>query len=86
MYVIVVYDVTAEKTDEPRTFLRKHLHHVQNSVFEGEITKANLVEIKKELEEMAATGDSIFIYETWGEQYIERTIIGDDPLEDNQFI
>lgn len=86
MYVIVVYDVYADRTHIPRKFLRKYLNHVQNSVFEGHVTESNLSEIKEFIKENIKDEESVFIYELWGEQYVERTIIGDDPMEEDRLI
>lgn len=86
MYVIVVYDVDADRTHIPRKFLRKYLNHVQNSVFEGQVTESNLSEIKEFVKENIKEEESIFIYELWGEQYVERTIIGDDPMDEDRLI
>jgi len=38
MYVIIVYDVEVERVARVCQYLRRHLHWVQNSAFEGEIT------------------------------------------------
>jgi len=86
MYVIVVYDVQAGRTDKPRKLLRKHLTHVQNSVFEGEITEGNLEKLKKDLENIQKSNESIFVYELWGDNYVDRTILGEDPMDENRLI
>lgn len=86
MYVIVVYDVDAERTHIPRKFLRKYLTHVQNSVFEGEITEGQAEEIKQHLSTRIRDDESVYIYTLWSEKYVERTIIGEDPMDDNQII
>ena len=50
MYVIIVYDVNVERVSKVCNFLRQYLNWIQNSVFEGEITKAELLKIKKWIE------------------------------------
>ncbi|WP_314794473.1 CRISPR-associated endonuclease Cas2, partial [Eggerthia catenaformis] len=47
MYAILVYDIAKEDMGRKRwnnvfKLCKQYLVHVQNSVFEGEITKANL--------------------------------------------
>lgn len=86
MYVIVVYDVDADRTHIPRKYLRKYLEHVQNSVFEGEITKGQVSEIKEFLDDKINDGESVFIYHMWSDTYVNREIIGDDPMEDNRIM
>ena len=58
MYVILVYDI---KTDDGgqrvlnRTFkiCKKYLCHIQNSVFEGELSEAQIVKLNYELKKVA---------------------------------
>ena len=42
MYVIAVYDVSAERTVKMLKLCRKYLHWIQNSVFEGELSELQL--------------------------------------------
>ncbi|WP_297065640.1 CRISPR-associated endonuclease Cas2 [Thermococcus sp.] len=63
MFVIVVYDVDVKRVSRVHRFLRTHLHWRQNSVFEGEVTRAQLYEIKRTLEDLVEEGDSVLIYE-----------------------
>jgi len=42
MYVVVVYDTAAERNPKILRTCRKYLHHVQRSVFEGQLTEARL--------------------------------------------
>ncbi|AEK72017.1 CRISPR-associated protein Cas2 [Thermococcus sp. 4557] len=63
MYVIIVYDVDVRRVGKVHRFLRTHLHWRQNSVFEGEVGKAQLYEIKRTLESMIEGDDSVLIYE-----------------------
>jgi len=78
MFVIVVYDVEVEKNREVLTFLRTRMNWVQNSVFEGELTEAQLREVKERLKSVASgeSGDSIVVYELGSEKYVEKTVIG----------
>ncbi|QZA88395.1 CRISPR-associated endonuclease Cas2 [Salinarchaeum sp. IM2453] len=86
VYVIAVYDVEADRTRLFLKFLRKYLTHVQNSVFEGEITKGDFEKVKQELESMLEPGESIIIYQMSSEKYVSRTVYGEDPAEDSQFL
>ena len=47
MYVVVVYDVGEKRVQKVLKFLRKYLTWIQNSVFEGNVTDAELFKIKK---------------------------------------
>jgi len=41
MFVLVTYDVPAERTHIYRKLLRKRLEHLQQSVFYGDITEGS---------------------------------------------
>lgn len=86
VYVVIVYDVEADRTRLFLKFLRQYLTHVQNSVFEGEITEGDLEEIKQRLESMLESGESTIVYRMSSEKYVSRTVYGEDPTEDQQFL
>ncbi len=63
MYVILVYDIEQKRVGKACKFLRKHLVWVQNSVFEGELTAAQLKEVKMGLKKIIKQDkDSVIIY------------------------
>ena len=76
MYVIIVYDVSVERINRIRKFLKQYLIWRQNSVFEGEITDSQLDEIKNSLSKMIGLGDSIIIYYSKHLKEIKSEIIG----------
>ncbi|BBL45733.1 CRISPR-associated endoribonuclease Cas2 [Nanobdella aerobiophila] len=75
VYVIIVYDINIERQNKVREFLKMHLNHVQNSVFEGEILESSLFFIKKRLEKIInKEEDSVLIYVLPGRGYIKERI------------
>lgn len=55
MYVVLVYDVSKDENGQKRwshifKICKKYLSHIQNSVFEGEISVVQLTKMKQELE------------------------------------
>lgn len=50
MFVVVVYDVRADRIDRVRRVLSKYLLWTQNSVFEGEIDRHSFAELVELLE------------------------------------
>ena len=77
MYVIIVYDVEVERVDKVRKFLRMYLHWRQNSVFEGEVSDAQLAKIRVGLKEIAdEEADSVIIYKMKSKRYFETELIG----------
>ncbi|MCS7123086.1 MAG: CRISPR-associated endonuclease Cas2 [Candidatus Aenigmarchaeota archaeon] len=77
MYLIIAYDVNVARVNKVKKFLRKYLHWVQNSVFEGEATQATLEEIKIGLKEIIDEGeDMVVIYKFRSVEAFKKEIIG----------
>ncbi|MDD3160144.1 MAG: CRISPR-associated endonuclease Cas2 [Candidatus ainarchaeum sp.] len=77
MYLILVYDINVERTTKILKLCRKYLNHIQNSVFEGEITESNFSEFKLKINEIIdKTQDSIIIFRLWDNKYYKKEIIG----------
>ncbi len=77
MYVIIVYDIKVERVNKVKGFLRKHLYWIQNSVFEGEVTKSELEEIKTGLLDIINKNeDSVIIYRFRTEDAFHRKVLG----------
>jgi len=83
MYVVIVYDVAVERVNRVKKFLRQHLHWVQNSVFEGEVTRAEFERIKVTLREtIDEDEDSIVIYKLRSMPKREVMGVEKNPMED----
>ncbi len=79
MYIILVYDVDQERVAKVCKFLRRYLHWVQNSVFEGELTDAKLQRVKSGLKKLIdAETDSIYLYKVRDEKWIDKEILGQE--------
>ena len=77
MYVIIVYDIKVERVNKVKGFLRKHLYWIQNSVFEGEVTKSELEEIKTGLLDIIDKNkDSVIIYRFRTADAFNRKVLG----------
>jgi len=56
---------------------RKYLNWIQNSVFEGEITDVKLKELKSKASGiMDIESDSLIIFKTRQEKWLEKEIVG----------
>ncbi|BAD84634.1 hypothetical protein, conserved, DUF196 family [Thermococcus kodakarensis KOD1] len=83
MYIIVVYDVSVERVNRVKKFLRQHLHWVQNSVFEGEVTLAEFERIKAGIGELIdGDEDSVVIYKLRSMPKREVMGVEKNPIED----
>ncbi len=78
MFVIVVYDIEGKRVTKIHKYLKKRLHWVQNSVFEGEIKESQYVIMKNDLKKFIKKNkkDMIVIYKFLTKQYFERTLLG----------
>lgn len=63
MYIIIAYDVSIERVNKVKSFLRTQLTWVQNSLFEGEITEAKSFEVIQKLNQIIDPSyDTLTIY------------------------
>ncbi|MFI7273198.1 CRISPR-associated endonuclease Cas2 [Streptomyces sp. NPDC049879] len=63
MHVIVVYDTAAKRNPKILRTCRKYLHRVQRSVFEGQLTEAQLRRFKSAVAEVLDLGyDNVLVY------------------------
>ena len=77
MFVILVYDFGEKRVAKALKIARKYLHWVQNSVLEGEISKANFVKLKTELKMMMdPKEDSVIFYTFRTTKYTSREEMG----------
>lgn len=86
MYVVLVYDMEADRTQKMLRLCRRYLTHVQNSVLEGEITEGDLVELQERIDDMLHVGESVVIYELSSDAVLDRTVYGEDPKDEDRFL
>lgn len=76
MFVIIVYDVKTKKNPKILKLLRKYCFHVQESVFEGELTVKQLNDFKLETKNIGLDNeDSIIIYSFASRKNIKKESI-----------
>lgn len=76
MYVVIVYDIGVERINKVHKYLRTVLFWVQNSVFEGELSKSELKKVKMDLDELIEKDiDSIIIFQ-FPEKFLKKEILG----------
>jgi CRISPR-associated protein Cas2 len=77
MYIILVYDVNEKRVAKMLKLCRQYLTWIQNSVFEGEITEVKLKELKhKATEIMDIKTDSIIVFKSRDEKWLDKEIVG----------
>lgn len=87
MYCILVYDVGEKRVAKMLKLCRRYLHWIQNSVFEGEITELKLKELIHEARQiMDEDYDSLIIFSSRNERWLDKQIIGQDKNELDNFL
>jgi CRISPR-associated protein Cas2 len=86
MYVVLVYDMEAERTQRMLKLGRRYLTHVQNSVLEGEISEGDLQQLSNEIEDLLNPHESVILYELSSDSLLNRTVYGDDPADGSRFV
>jgi CRISPR-associated protein Cas2 len=86
MYVVLVYDMEAERTQKMLKIGRRYLTHVQNSVLEGKITEGDLTRLRSEIEDLLKPGESVILYELSSDTLLDRSVYGTDPAADSRFL
>jgi CRISPR-associated protein Cas2 len=92
MYIILVYDIASVNRGDKRVgkmlkHCRKYLNWIQNSVFEGEITDVKLKEMlfiaRKIMDEET---DSIIIFKSRDERWLDKEVIGVERMKTDIFL
>lgn len=79
MYIVLVYDVDVSRVPKVCKFLRRYLHWVQNSVFEGELRESQLEEVRWGLKQLIdPETDSIYLYQVRDARWLNKEIIGQE--------
>lgn len=87
MYVVIVYDIEQSRVAKVCQYLRRFLHWVQNSAFEGELTESQLERIKADLRDMIDLDyDSVYIYRLPDRSVIRKEVIGQEKAITDVFL
>ncbi len=87
MYIILVYDMGEKRVVKMLKLCRKYLNWIQNSVFEGEITEVKLKEMLAEAKKfMVLTEDSVIIFKSRNERWLEKQIVGHERMSTDNFL
>lgn len=87
MYVILIYDIKVDDGGQKvlaKTFkvCKKYLNHIQNSVFEGELSVSQILSLKMELQKIIRKElDSVIMFKSRNERWLQKEMWG--VQEDN---
>ncbi len=87
MYVLIVYDVAVERVAKAHKCLKCFLHWRQNSVFEGELTDAQIETVKSDLRKIIdEKTDSVLIYIARDAKWLKRESLGQEKNTTNNLL
>lgn len=82
MYIILIYDISIDDNGAKNLrhvfkICKRYLSHVQHSVFEGELTEAELFKLKTELyPNIRENYDSLIIFKSRQEKWLQKEFLG----------
>jgi CRISPR-associated protein Cas2 len=87
MYIILVYDMEEKRVAKMLKLCRQYLNWIQNSVFEGEITEVKLKELLYRAKNiMEIEKDSIIVFSSRQEKWLNKQVIGKEKNDTDNFI
>jgi CRISPR-associated protein Cas2 len=93
MYVIAMYDINTETKAGRRRLrqifklMKKYLIRIQNSVFEGELTKAKFEEMKLKVNDLIDnTIDSVIFFKSRDIKWMDKEICGFEKDDTDNFL
>lgn len=92
MYVVLVYDINQNNNGQKRwshvfNICKKYLSHIQNSVFEGEISKVQLTKLQYELKPYIDKKlDSVIIFKSRQERWLDKEFWGKEDDKTDFFL
>ena len=84
MHVIAIYDVGEKRVGKVLKIFRKYLTWIQNSVFQGDITKAKLQELQMKLLDIIDSDyDSVVFFRFRSDDLFKKDFLGKpfDPFD-----
>lgn len=92
MYVVLVYDISKDNNGQKRwshvfKICKKYLSHIQNSVFEGEVSKVQLAKLQQELKpHIDKAMDSVIIFKSRQEKWLDKEFWGKEDDKTSFFL
>jgi CRISPR-associated protein Cas2 len=85
--VIIAYDIGIERLRKVYVIMKQYLSWIQNSAFEGDLTKAQLEELRVRISEVIdAASDSVVVFTIPNPEWIERTVWGKERGQSESII
>ena len=87
MYVILVYDVGEKRVGKMLKLCRRYLSWVQNSVLEGNLSKAQLRALRTQIDDIIDKDeDSVILFSSRMEYSMDKEILGQERMSVDNFL
>ena len=87
MYVILVYDVGEKRVGKMLKLCRRYLSWVQNSVLEGNLSKAQLRALRIQIDDIIDKDeDSVILFSSRMEYSMDKEILGNERMSVDNFL
>ena len=92
MYVILVYDIVVDDEGKkilPKVFkcCKKYLSHIQNSVFEGDMTASQMMALRMELQKwIRKDKDSLIVFSSRDQKWLQKEFWGKEEDRTSRFL
>lgn len=86
IFVILSYDVEAERTQLFKKLSEQFLTHVQNSVFRGNLNESQIMKLKLLITKELKEDESIFLWIIKDSQIYEEIKLGGDRYPDGNIM
>ena len=87
MYVILVYDVGEKRVGKMLKLCRRYLSWVQNSVLEGNLSKAQLRALRTQIDDIIDKDeDSVILFSSRKEYSMDKEILGKERMSVDNFL
>ena len=88
MYLILVYDIQTDDEDGAKVArtvfktCKAYLNHIQKSVFEGELSKVQYLELKNKLFDILRKGkDSCIVFKSRNEKWLDKDFLVEESID-----
>lgn len=87
MYVVLVYDVGEKRVGKMLRLCRRYLSWIQNSVLEGNLSKAQLRELKTQIDDIIDEDeDCVILFSSRMENSMDKEILGKERMSVDNFL
>lgn len=87
MYVILVYDIGEKRVGKMLRLCRQYLNWIQNSVFEGDLTEAQLRGLTTKMKSIIdEREDSVILFTNKMDYNMEKQILGKERMTTDNFL